>query len=76
MAQHVLDVADLVEGMVKMDTFPKALDRHDWKRYQDGEVYLKGCSPTWAYMMTQQRLQGIARKIYFGAPDDKPVEIK
>lgn len=74
--RHVVDISDFVEGMVKADTFPSALDRHEWAKYQDAEVYLKGCAPTWAFMMAEKRLAAIARKVYFGDPSDSPVEIR
>ncbi len=76
MSKHILDISDLTDGMVKADTFPAALDRHDWKKYEQAEVYLKGCAPTWAFMMAEKRLAPIAEKVFFGDPGDGPVEIR
>lgn len=76
MSEHVLDISDLTEGMVKADTFPAALDRHNWKQYEKSTVYLKGCAPTWAFMMAEKRLAALADKVYFGDPKEAPVEIR
>ncbi len=76
MSEHIVDISDLTEGMVKADTFPSALDRHDWNQYRGATVYLKGCAPTWAFMMAEKRLAALARQVYFGDPKDGPVEIR
>lgn len=49
-----------------------ALDAHDWSRYQDAPVVVKGCGndlvPLDAFVQATRRLQGVAAKIMYGEP--------
>ena len=49
-----------------------ALDAHDWSRYQDAPVVVKGCGndlvPLDAFVQATRRLQQVASKIMYGEP--------
>ena len=49
-----------------------ALDGHDWSRYRDAPVVVKGCGndvvPLAAFVRATERLQAVASKVMYGEP--------
>jgi hypothetical protein len=64
-------------GMFRQDDFLANIAGHDWNRYRDQLVLVRGCGeipiPPWAYMAITARLVGIARSVRFGNEHDNLV---
>jgi len=68
---EIVDIKSLVDGDLLVESdFVEKLKGHDWSRYQDKMVLIRGCSdiiiPTWAYMAVTARLAGYAKNIRYG----------
>ena len=61
-------------GIVRQDEFVERVDNHDWERYRDCKVLVRGCdsrvTPPWAYMIITARLTPVAQSIRFGNEHD------
>jgi len=71
-----LDIAAwLYEGLIlKEKDFRQYLKEHDWSQYENAYVAVY-CSadaiiPQWAFMLVGIELQGIAKEVVYGAPED------
>ena len=66
------DVAAGTPDEVRRARLVAALDGHDWGRYRDAPVVVKGCGndlvPLDAFVQATRRLQGVAAKVMFGEP--------
>ena len=64
-------------GIVRQDEFVERVDNHDWERYRDCKVLVRGCgdtvTPPWAYMVIAARLVGIARSVRYGNEHDNVI---
>jgi hypothetical protein len=74
----VIDPLDFLSGgMFRQDDFLANIDRHDWDRYRDKRVLVRGCGdvpvPPWAYMVITARLAGIAGSVRYGNEHDHVV---
>lgn len=70
------DLVDfLTHGLVLREKdFRQHVKAHDWQQYAGQHVALH-CStdaivPTWAYMLLASKLEGVARSVAFGTPQD------
>lgn len=65
----------LFEGiMLREKDFREKVKAHDWSRYEGQHVAVH-CSvdaliPTWAVMLVASRLQGVARSVGYGTPEE------
>lgn len=65
----------LFQGLILREKdFRQFITEHDWETYRDKNVAIY-CSadaivPTWAYMLLANKLQPVARYVYFGTPDE------
>jgi Protein of unknown function (DUF2480) len=71
----VLDIKDqLWQGLaLKEKDFREWIKTNDWELYRDANIAVM-CSvdaivPNWAYMLVASRLEGIAKRVYFGSPE-------
>lgn len=76
-----LDLNDMASGKIQLATFPASAERYDFSAYADKLVRLKGCAPTWAYLLVAAKLLPIAAGIDFVIDDGKegriiPIERK
>ena len=60
-----IDLNDLVPGKVSVETAKMALARWNNSFCFERDVYLQGCSPTWAHLMVAGKLFGVANSITF-----------
>jgi len=73
-AAKLHDEVDTVQfgtpGDLRRDEYAKLLANHDWSRYQDRNVVVKGCPselvPTSAYVQAMTILQKVAGKVMYG----------
>jgi len=60
----------LTNGILIEKKFRKKIDDINWKKYQNDNVLIKGCSqatiPTWAYLIITAKLVEHAKNIYYG----------
>ena len=60
------------EAEVRRDHFVRAMETHDWTRYEGKPVVVKGCGndvvPLDAFVLATQKLQGVAKKVMYGEP--------
>ena len=67
----------LTGGMFRQAEYLNSIAAHDWNRYRDQRVLVRGCGdvpfPPWAYMVIATRLVGIARNVRFGNEHDHVV---
>lgn len=78
MSQHVIAPEQfLTQEVFRQDDFLAALERHDFTRYQDAQVLIRGCTstiiPPWALMSITAKLVPIAKTIRFGNEHDHVV---
>ncbi|MEZ4701856.1 MAG: DUF2480 family protein [Rhodothermales bacterium] len=71
-----LDLAPYLEDgfVLREKPFREAMRAHDWSQYAGAHVAVC-CStdailPTWAFMLVGSRLDGVARSVAYGTPDD------
>lgn len=71
----VLDIKDqLWQGLaLKEKDFREWIKTNDWESFRDKYVAVF-CSvdaiiPTWAYMLVASKLEGVAKRFYFGTPE-------
>jgi hypothetical protein len=62
----------LTNGILKEKEFREKLESHNWAKYENRKVMIKGCGsvpiPTWAYMVVTAYLVPRAEKIMYGEP--------
>ena len=77
MTYEIVDPADfLSDGAFFQDTFIAKTENHDWNRYADAKVLIRGCStaiPPWAFMLLTGKLVGVAKSIRYGNEHDNIV---
>ena len=60
----------LNDGILIEKKFRNDINEFDWKKYQNQNVLIKGCSqtiiPTWAYLIIATKLVNYANNIYYG----------
>ena len=60
----------LNDGILIEKKFRNDINEFDWKKYQNQNVLIKGCSkaiiPTWAYLIIVTKLINYANSIYYG----------
>jgi hypothetical protein len=66
-----IDISQFAQGgIIREESFRKAVDDFDWKQYQGKRVLIAGCAqipvPMWAYMMVAARLAQYAENINYG----------
>jgi hypothetical protein len=66
-----LDITQFAEGgIIREESFRKAVEKFDWKQYQGKRVLIPGCAqmpiPLWAYMMIAAKLAQYAQSITYG----------
>lgn len=66
-----LDISQFAEeGIIREESFRRAVDNFDWKQYEGKRVLVQGCAPvpipTWAYMMVVAKLAQYAESINYG----------
>lgn len=75
----ILDLNAVASGPVSLDTFKEALGKFDFKPYRGKQVQLRGCAPTWAFLLVYERLRPLAPKIDYLIDDSKrgiPIPVK
>lgn len=78
MALKVLDLNDIATGKLDRESFAQKLSAMDWNQYDDAEVAIRGCAPTWAHLMVAGRLFGRVKQLSFLMDDGKtgvPIEV-
>jgi len=70
-----LNLSDLIDGKPSEESFRQRLEELDIQVYRGAVVQLKGCAPTWAYLMAAHFLEGVARGLEFVSYDGKAVRI-
>jgi len=78
MEKVTLDLNDIASGKVELSSFKSKLDALDLSTYQNKEVQVRGCAPTWAHLLVAGRLFGKVKRLEFLMDDGKegvPVEV-
>lgn len=75
MSFEILDPGDLLENNIfSEDSFKNNVSNHDWTRFKDKKVLVRGCKstiiPPWAFMMIGARLTEVAQSVRFGNEHD------
>lgn len=73
--KELFDLSELVNGKATPESFSEGLQSADLTRFDGKVVQIKGCVPTWAYMMAVHRLEGIAAGIEFLLFDGSAVPV-
>lgn len=73
--KELFDLSELVSGKATPESFTRGLDSVDLARFDGKIVQVKGCVPTWAYMMAVHRLEGIAAGVEFVLFDGSVVPV-
>ncbi len=68
---RTLDISQFAEeGIIREESFRRAVENFDWKQFQGKRVLIAGCAkiaiPTWAYMMVTAKLAQFADSINYG----------
>ena len=69
------DVLADCTGKVNDKSVAESLPRFKAEDYRGKHVVMKGCAPTWAVMMIQHRLEGVAAKLSFALYDGKEYDV-
>ncbi|HET9870305.1 MAG TPA: hypothetical protein VFR02_07415 [bacterium] len=67
-------LADM-SGKVTEQSIKSKLPQLDAGAYRGKHVVVKGCAPTWAVMMLQHRLEGVAAGLSFKLFDGKEIGV-
>ena len=59
------NLSDLVNGKATLEAFSQALGNVDTSGFEGKVVQIKGCVPTWAYMMAVHKIEGVAAGVEF-----------
>jgi len=78
MAFEILDPQAFTDdGLFAEDRFLERAESHDWARFADKNVLVRGCGgapvPPWAFMHLTARLVGLARSVRYGNEHDNVV---
>jgi len=78
MAFEILDPQTFTDnGMFSEDEFLRLAEKHDWSRFADKNVLVRGCGgalvPPWAFMHLTARLVGLAKSVRYGNEHDNIV---
>ena len=78
MTYDIVDPTDFLDnGLFFEQKFLVKADEHDWSRYRDKKVLVRGCQsgivPPWAYMLITGRLAPYAQSVRFGNEHDNLV---
>ena len=78
MAFEILDPQAFTDnGMFAEDEFLQRAESHDWARFADKNVLVRGCGgapvPPWAFMHLTARLVGLAKSVRYGNEHDNIV---
>lgn len=71
MKKIVLDLNDIAKGKVELISFKTKLDKMDFTAFQNQEVQVKGCAPTWAHLLVAGKLFGKVKSLEFLMDDGK-----
>jgi len=69
------DVLGDMSGKVTERSALEKLPQMDFQPYQGKHVVIKGCASTWAVMMIQHKLEGVAAKLSFTLYDGKEFNV-
>ena len=75
---EILDLTQVFPSVVTLDGFPSELEKFNFSVYQGKDVQLKGCLPSWAFLMVAGKLFGTVKSLTFLVDDGKsgiPVEV-
>lgn len=66
-----VDMQDFIEGgILREKAFRQKLREHDWEKYRNQKVLVKGCGaipvPTWSYMLISAYLVPVVSQLMFG----------
>ncbi|HVM33504.1 MAG TPA: hypothetical protein VMU88_10245 [bacterium] len=67
-------LADM-SGKVTEQSIQMKLPQLNTETYRDKHVVVKGCAPTWAVMMLQHKLEGVAARLSFKLFDGKEIGV-
>lgn len=71
----LLNLSDLMDGKLSEESFRRRLQELDREEYRGAVVQLKGCVPTWAYLMAAHTLKSVVAGLEFVSYDGKAVRI-
>ncbi|MGH8102886.1 MAG: DUF2480 family protein [bacterium] len=69
------NLSDLVSGKATVEAFAQGLEGADLSQFEGKIIQIKGCVPTWAYMMAVHKLEGIAAGIEFVGFDGSTIPV-
>jgi hypothetical protein len=67
-------LADM-SGKVSENSLKSKLPQLDMESYRGKHVVVKGCAPTWAVMVLQHKLEGVAAGLSFKLFDGKEIPV-
>ncbi len=73
-----LDLNDIAQGRVELNSFKEKLSQFDLNPYTGKLVQLKGCAPTWAHLLVAGQLVPLVSGLDFLIDDGKggkPIEV-
>lgn len=73
--KDLFDLGIFMEGLSTPEELGKKLAKEDLSKFKDKIVQLRGCAPTWAYMILSHRFEGIAKGVEFRLADGKSVRV-
>ncbi len=78
MSLEVVELEQFIKnGPFLEDVFVNSIREHDWHKYNNSKVLVRGCQstvvPPWAYMMITAQLTGFAKSVRFGNEHDNIV---
>ena len=67
----IIIIDDFIDNdMLIEKNFRKKIKEHDWLKYKNQNILIKGCSqyiiPTWAYLIIISKVLKLAKNIYYG----------
>lgn len=69
------DFLNDMSGKVNDRSVADKLPKLNLGEYQGKHVVVKGCAPTWAVMMLQHKLEGVALNLSFALYDGKEYQV-
>lgn len=79
MESVVLDLNSIVSGPVGIENFKSAVEAFDFSPYYDKHIQLRGCAPSWAFLMVYEKLSSHVFAVDYLLDDGKrgvPIVIK
>ncbi|GEM_PF-1735481 len=67
----VLDLNSIVSGPVAIDNFKNAVEAFDFSPYYDKHIQLRGCAPSWAFLMVYEKLASRVSAVDYLLDDGK-----